>query len=90
MNTGLYLPNFGSWGDPTAMVSLATDAEAGGWDGFFIWNHIGGFKNQPELINGSVAEPYFPEKVQRSHRLYGVDRFLRVQGRTDVTVARSD
>ncbi len=59
MNTGLYLPNFGSWGDPTAMVSLATDAEASGWDGFFIWDHIGGFKNtmvDPWVALGAVAQ----------------------------------
>ena len=45
MKTALYLPNFGSWGDPNAMVALAVDAEATGWDGFFIWDHIGGFAN---------------------------------------------
>jgi alkanesulfonate monooxygenase SsuD/methylene tetrahydromethanopterin reductase-like flavin-dependent oxidoreductase (luciferase family) len=59
MNTGLYLPNFGSWGDPSAMVSLAIDAEASGWDGFFIWDHIGGFKNtmvDPWVALGAVAQ----------------------------------
>jgi len=59
MNTGLYLPNFGSWGDPTAMVSLAVDAEASGWDGFFIWDHIGGFRNtmcDPWVALGAVAQ----------------------------------
>ena len=59
MNTALYLPNFGSWGDPTAMVSLATDAEASGWDGFFIWDHIGGFENtmvDPWVALGAVAQ----------------------------------
>ena len=59
MHTGLYLPNFGSWGDPTAMVNLATDAEASGWDGFFIWDHIGGFENamvDPWVALGAVAQ----------------------------------
>jgi hypothetical protein len=59
MNTGLYLPNFGSWGDPTVMVSLAIDAEANGWDGFFIWDHIGGFENamvDPWVALGAVAQ----------------------------------
>ena len=58
MHTGLYLPNFGAWGDPAAMVSLATDAEATGWDGFFIWDHIGGFDNNmvdPWVALGAVA-----------------------------------
>ena len=59
MKAGLYLPNFGSWGDPTAMVSLATDAEANGWDGFFVWDHIGGFENtmvDPWVALGAVAQ----------------------------------
>jgi alkanesulfonate monooxygenase SsuD/methylene tetrahydromethanopterin reductase-like flavin-dependent oxidoreductase (luciferase family) len=59
MNTGLYLPNFGSWGDPSAMVSLAIEAEASGWDGFFIWDHVGGFKNtmvDPWVALGAVAQ----------------------------------
>jgi alkanesulfonate monooxygenase SsuD/methylene tetrahydromethanopterin reductase-like flavin-dependent oxidoreductase (luciferase family) len=59
VKTGLYLPNFGSWGDPKAMVSLATDAEASGWDGFFIWDHIGGFENtmvDPWVALGAVAQ----------------------------------
>jgi len=45
MRYGLYLPNFGAFGDPKTMVSLAVDAEANGWDGFFIWDHIAGFDN---------------------------------------------
>jgi alkanesulfonate monooxygenase SsuD/methylene tetrahydromethanopterin reductase-like flavin-dependent oxidoreductase (luciferase family) len=59
MHTGLYLPNFGSWGDPSAMVSLAIEAEASGWDGFFIWDHVGGFKNtmvDPWVALGAVAQ----------------------------------
>ena len=59
MKAGLYLPNFGSWGDPTAMVALAIDAEASGWDGFYIWDHIGGFKNtmvDPWVALGAVAQ----------------------------------
>ncbi len=59
MKTGLYLPNFGSWGDPAVMVSLAVDAEASGWDGFFIWDHIGGFDNtmvDPWVALGAVAQ----------------------------------
>ncbi len=59
MKSGLYLPNFGSWGDPAAMVQLAVDAEANGWDGFFIWDHIGGFKNtivDPWVALGAVAQ----------------------------------
>ena len=58
MKYGLYLPNFGAFGDPAVMVSLAVEAEASGWDGFFIWDHIGGFDNtmvDPWVALGAVA-----------------------------------
>ncbi|NND83766.1 MAG: LLM class flavin-dependent oxidoreductase [Acidimicrobiia bacterium] len=59
MRHGLYLPNFGSWGDPAEMVSLAVDAEAAGWDGFFIWDHLGMWENtmvDPWIALGAVAQ----------------------------------
>jgi alkanesulfonate monooxygenase SsuD/methylene tetrahydromethanopterin reductase-like flavin-dependent oxidoreductase (luciferase family) len=34
------IPNFGDWAHPRTMMSLARDAEAAGWDGFFVWDHI--------------------------------------------------
>ena len=35
--------------------------------------------DRPELVSSSVAAPNVPSKDRRSHRLYGVDHFLRVQ-----------
>jgi alkanesulfonate monooxygenase SsuD/methylene tetrahydromethanopterin reductase-like flavin-dependent oxidoreductase (luciferase family) len=40
MRYGLYLPNFGPFGDARCLAELAARAEAAGWDGFFIWDHI--------------------------------------------------
>jgi probable F420-dependent oxidoreductase len=37
---GVYLPNYGVFGDACAMADLACEAEAAGWDGFFVWDHI--------------------------------------------------
>jgi alkanesulfonate monooxygenase SsuD/methylene tetrahydromethanopterin reductase-like flavin-dependent oxidoreductase (luciferase family) len=37
---GLYLPNFGAFGDARVLCTLARQAEAAGWDGFFVWDHI--------------------------------------------------
>lgn len=37
---GVYLPPFGPFGDPTVLVDLAIRAEAAGWDGVFLWDHI--------------------------------------------------
>ena len=32
--------NFGSWADPHLAVRAAQAAEASGWDGFFVWDHL--------------------------------------------------
>ncbi len=40
MKYGVYLPNFGAFGDARRLASLAQEAEEAGWDGFFIWDHI--------------------------------------------------
>ncbi|MFD2469435.1 LLM class flavin-dependent oxidoreductase [Amycolatopsis silviterrae] len=37
---GLYLPPFGPFGDPADLVDLAVRAEAAGWDGVFLWDHV--------------------------------------------------
>ena len=37
MKLGLSVPNFGT---PGSLISLARAAEASGWDGFFIWDHV--------------------------------------------------
>jgi alkanesulfonate monooxygenase SsuD/methylene tetrahydromethanopterin reductase-like flavin-dependent oxidoreductase (luciferase family) len=37
---GIYLPNFGPYGDARMLANLAREAEEAGWDGFFIWDHI--------------------------------------------------
>jgi alkanesulfonate monooxygenase SsuD/methylene tetrahydromethanopterin reductase-like flavin-dependent oxidoreductase (luciferase family) len=40
MRFGLHLPNFGPVGDPRTLATLAAEAEARGWDGFFLWDHV--------------------------------------------------
>jgi len=40
MSHGLFLPPFGPFGDPALLVDLAVAAEASGWDGFFLWDHL--------------------------------------------------
>jgi alkanesulfonate monooxygenase SsuD/methylene tetrahydromethanopterin reductase-like flavin-dependent oxidoreductase (luciferase family) len=40
MRYGIYLPNFGKETDARALAELAREAEAEGWDGFFLWDHI--------------------------------------------------
>jgi alkanesulfonate monooxygenase SsuD/methylene tetrahydromethanopterin reductase-like flavin-dependent oxidoreductase (luciferase family) len=40
MRHGLYLPTFGPLADPAALLELAVRAEAAGWDGVFLWEHV--------------------------------------------------
>ncbi len=40
LRRGPYLPPFGPFGDPGAVVDLAVRAEAAGWDGVFRWDHV--------------------------------------------------
>lgn len=34
-------PNFGDYSEPRLLAELAKEAEDAGWDGFFLWDHIG-------------------------------------------------
>jgi alkanesulfonate monooxygenase SsuD/methylene tetrahydromethanopterin reductase-like flavin-dependent oxidoreductase (luciferase family) len=40
VRSGLSLPLFGELSDPLAVVRLAAEAEAAGWHGFFVWDHL--------------------------------------------------
>ena len=40
MQYGVYVPNFGPYGDARVLADLAYDAEAAGWDGFFLWDQV--------------------------------------------------
>ncbi|MEV6849697.1 LLM class flavin-dependent oxidoreductase [Actinoplanes sp. NPDC051411] len=42
---GLYLPPFGPLGNPRDLVELARRAEAAGWDGVFLWDHVTGARS---------------------------------------------
>lgn len=48
MKFGLLLPNRGKpYGDVHLLLDLALLAEVSGWDGWFIWDHIGGGGDSP-------------------------------------------
>ena len=40
MRFGIHVPNFGPFADPVLIGELAAAAEASGWDGYFLWDHI--------------------------------------------------
>lgn len=54
MRFALDMPNFAEFADPATVVALARDAEASGWDGFFLWDHINIFGEEPV----PVADPW--------------------------------
>src|SRR2546428_10884009 len=38
MRYGVYVPNFGTYGNSRMLADLAHEAEEAGWDGFFLWD----------------------------------------------------
>ncbi|MFC7486970.1 LLM class flavin-dependent oxidoreductase [Knoellia sp. CPCC 206453] len=40
MKAGVWLPLFDELADPRVIADLAVEAEAAGWDGFFVWDQI--------------------------------------------------
>jgi hypothetical protein len=40
MKFGLSMPPFGPYSEPLYLAEIAQQAEAAGWDGFFIWDHV--------------------------------------------------
>jgi alkanesulfonate monooxygenase SsuD/methylene tetrahydromethanopterin reductase-like flavin-dependent oxidoreductase (luciferase family) len=45
MRYAVNLPNFGPYADPRTVAGLASHAEASGWDGLFVWDHVTFIKN---------------------------------------------
>ncbi|WIG58968.1 MAG: hypothetical protein OJF49_001715 [Ktedonobacterales bacterium] len=50
MRYGLDVPTTGDYADPRTLAALATDAEAAGWDGFFLWDVLLGDEDTPTPI----------------------------------------
>jgi alkanesulfonate monooxygenase SsuD/methylene tetrahydromethanopterin reductase-like flavin-dependent oxidoreductase (luciferase family) len=40
MRYAVNVPNFEDYSDVRTVAALAVDAEAAGWDGFFVWDHL--------------------------------------------------
>lgn len=54
MRFGVYVPTFGDYDVPT-LARLAQDADAAGWDGFFIWDHLAWAPDGMPLVDATVA-----------------------------------
>jgi alkanesulfonate monooxygenase SsuD/methylene tetrahydromethanopterin reductase-like flavin-dependent oxidoreductase (luciferase family) len=55
MKHGVYVPNFGPFGDAAVMADLARRAEAAGWDGVFVWDHVIRHEGDFDLVDPWVA-----------------------------------
>ncbi len=51
--SALWLPLFDGLADPVVIAGLAGEAEAAGWDGFFVWDRL----SWPEPVR-RVADPW--------------------------------
>jgi alkanesulfonate monooxygenase SsuD/methylene tetrahydromethanopterin reductase-like flavin-dependent oxidoreductase (luciferase family) len=51
---GLFLPPFDELVEAATLVDLARRAEASGWDGFFLWDHV----NYTRQGVGAVADAW--------------------------------
>jgi len=40
MKRALFVPNFGDFAEPGVFADMAAEADAAGWDGIYIWDHI--------------------------------------------------
>lgn len=40
LRSAIWLPLFDELADPRAIATLAAEAEAAGWDGFYVWDHL--------------------------------------------------
>lgn len=50
MRHGLFFPPFGELAEPARVVELAAAAEANGWDGVFLWDHMIRQAGQPQEL----------------------------------------
>ena len=55
MRFGINVPNFGPTGDARLLADLAREAEEHGWDGFFLWDHIGADWGATPFVDPWVA-----------------------------------
>ncbi|MCA9796338.1 MAG: LLM class flavin-dependent oxidoreductase [Candidatus Eremiobacteraeota bacterium] len=55
MKQAINVPPFGAAAEPRFLMQLAREAEAAGWDGFFVWDHMNWMDWGPEIADPWVA-----------------------------------
>jgi alkanesulfonate monooxygenase SsuD/methylene tetrahydromethanopterin reductase-like flavin-dependent oxidoreductase (luciferase family) len=66
MQFGLTVPNLGEYADADLLGDLAAEAEAAGWDGFFLWDHVV-YRREPVFgaVDPWVALAVIAERTSR-------------------------
>ncbi len=54
MKHAVFLPPTGELSDPSVFADIAATAEASGWDGLFLWDHV----LRPSSEPGAIADPW--------------------------------
>jgi alkanesulfonate monooxygenase SsuD/methylene tetrahydromethanopterin reductase-like flavin-dependent oxidoreductase (luciferase family) len=52
---GVHIPNVGPFGSARVVAELATSAEAAGWDGVFVWDHVVRREGDVDIVDPWVA-----------------------------------
>ncbi len=52
---GVHIPNFGPFGSARVVADLARSAEASGWDGVFLWDHVVRREGDLDVVDPWVA-----------------------------------
>ena len=55
MKHGVHIPNVGPFGSAPVVAELATSAEASGWDGVFVWDHVVRREGDVDIVDPWVA-----------------------------------
>jgi alkanesulfonate monooxygenase SsuD/methylene tetrahydromethanopterin reductase-like flavin-dependent oxidoreductase (luciferase family) len=55
MRHALFVPNFGTFSDPSLVADLGARSEATGWDGLFLWDHVVHRSGDEEVVDPWMA-----------------------------------
>ena len=65
MKFAIDLPVHSHFADPNLLLDLALEAEASGWDGVFLWDHINWFGKSPRLTDPWITLAAIAAKTER-------------------------
>lgn len=52
MSYGVYLSSIAEYSDPALLAAFAREAEQSGWDGAFLWDHVGQTDAARRVLSG--------------------------------------